>query len=54
MERIFAGSIITQELLDNQFNLAIQHNKNKRKYKQTKLNASKLKNAKFIGPLQEC
>ena len=54
MERIFASSIITQDLLDIQFNLAIQHNKNKRKYKQVKLNASKAKNVKFIGPLPKC
>ena len=33
MEKIFASSIITQDLLDIQFNLAIQYNKNKRKYK---------------------
>jgi len=54
MERIFVSSIITQDLLDIQFNLAIQHNKNKRKFKQVKLNASKLRSAKFIEPLQEC
>ena len=52
MERIFVSSIITQDLLNIQFNLAIQYNKNKRKYKQVKLDASKLRNVKFIGPLQ--
>lgn len=52
MERIFVSSIITQDLLDIQFNLAIQHKTNKRKYKQVKLDASKLRNVKFIGPLQ--
>jgi hypothetical protein len=53
MERIFAGSIITKELINQQGSLAIQANKNKCKYKQTKLNESKLRNVKFIGPLLE-
>jgi len=53
MERIFASSIITKELISQQGLLAIQANKNKRKYKQTKLNESKLRNVKFIGPLLE-
>lgn len=53
MERIFEGSIITKDMLNNQSNLAIQHNKNKRKFKQEKLNISKLRNVKFIGPLLE-
>mgnify|MGYP003650344135 CR=1 FL=1 len=48
MERIFASSIITQELINNQFNLAIEYNKNKRKFKQVKLNASKLRTAEKI------
>jgi len=54
MERIFVSSIITQDLLNIQFKLAIEHNKNKRKYKQVKLNASKVRSAKFIGPLEKC
>lgn len=51
MERIFVGSIITKELLNNQHNLAMLHNKNKREFKQVKINASKLRNIKFIGPM---
>lgn len=54
MEKIFVSSVITQNLINNQFNLAIEYNKNKRKYKQEKLNASKLRNVKFIGPLPKC
>ena len=43
MERIFVESIITKDLVSQQGSLAIQHNKNKRKFKQVKLNASKLR-----------
>jgi len=51
MEQVFPESIITHLLLSQQYELAIQHHKNKRKYKQVKLTASKLNSAKFIGPL---
>ena len=48
MERIFVESIITKDLVSQQGALAIQHNKNKRKLKQVKLNASKLRTAEKI------
>jgi len=48
MERIFAESIITKDLVSQQGVLAIQHNKNKRKYKQVKLNASKIRASEKI------